>query len=315
MIDVNSSAVEVFQDNPREAAQGFDQIHVEVRRKIIADACENIMRLLCQSEDDVAGLLIWELIRLPLEHDALSLHRPARDVNLEGLRLFDGTLALALLTPIFFLVVHARALAVIAGQNFLPHQAGADLPEDLLYPSALASVTLLGLDFVFGAGALAQAANDLLVGRKLDRLALVELLEGYVVLLFLVAAAPRAAWHPRTPHVHPEHLSKDVVEVDIRSAGASRWIEGRHAMCIVKVPLVIIAKNFVCLRYGLELCFGLGPPLFRDFVGMMLQGSLQTTESASIVSSLMGGGGRSVGRTSLAICLLDIGGASRLIDT
>ena len=41
-------------------------------------------------------------------------------------------------------------------------------------------------------------------------------------------------------------------------------------MCIVKVSLLFIVKDFVCLAYSFELDIGFFSSIFGDFVGMVL---------------------------------------------
>lgn len=205
---------------------------------------------------------------------------------------------------------------MIARKNFFPDEAGADLTVGLLHPHALAPVALLRLDLVLSTAALALAAHHPLVGCKLDGLALVELLKCDLVLLLLVGTLARPPGHAGAAHVHAEHLGKDIIEVDFGAARSSaRGIKGSHAMGIVEVALLLIAQNFVGLRYGLELRFGFRSLLLGDLVRMVLQGSLKNEfalEQLLIVIGLE----RilCVKVTDLAVRLLDVVLASRLIN-
>ena len=278
MVDENTAAIKVLNHNAREAGQGLGQGDDDVCRQVVADAREVVVGFFDKMENEIAGCHVGHLIRLAFEHDALSLHGAAWDVELECLVLLNCPLSFALLASVLLLVVHAGALAVVARDSLLPGQAGGDLSVGLLKTHASAAVALVGLDLVFRAGALASIADDLLFGGELDGLALVQLFQCDLVRLLLVRAASRSAparWTARhtTSHVHTEHRGENIVHIDLGSAGhASGGVEGGHAVGIVEVTLLLIAQDFVGLCHRLELDLGLHLLLLGHLVGVMLQG-------------------------------------------
>jgi hypothetical protein len=57
-------------------------------------------------------------------------------------------------------------------------------------------------------------------------------------------------------------------------AAASSGVEGRHAVCVVEVALVIIGENFVGLFGGLESNLGFFTLFDSDLVGVVCECSL-----------------------------------------
>lgn len=82
-------------------------------------------------------------------------------------------------------------------------------------------------------------------------------------------------------------------------------------MCVVHVALFFITENFVCLRDGLELCLGLGADFLGDFVGVMLKRELR---GVSVPMRMSQTGVSAVVLTNLAVSLLDVVGASGVVD-
>jgi hypothetical protein len=145
----------------------------------------------------------------------------------------------------------------------------------------------MALCALLSARALALRADNVLGVGKLGRLALVQLLEGHLVLLldtppFPGNIAPRttghAAAHARhaTEAAHAaKHLGEDVVHVGPSAhAAATRGVEGGHAMGVVKVALVIVEENLVGLLGGLEADLGLFAFLLGNLVWVVCEGSL-----------------------------------------
>lgn len=168
---------------------------------------------------------------------------------------------------------------MIANNSLTSHHARTNLAEGLDDTVTLAALAGRRLGLLLATRALTLAAKNLLVGGKLDSLAAVELLERDLVLLLLIRATSRSAratWASGTTratrtHAKAEHLGKDIVEVDLGTARtAAGLIEGGHAVNIVELALLLIAKNFVCLCDFLELDFGLFSMLFGDLVWMVL---------------------------------------------
>jgi hypothetical protein len=168
---------------------------------------------------------------------------------------------------------------VIANNSLTSHHTRTYLAEGLDDTVTLAALAGRRLSLLLATRALTLAAKNLLVGGKLDSLATVELLERDLVFLLLIGAAPRSTrttWASGTSraartHAEAEHLGEDIVEVDLRTAGATTGlVEGGHAVNIVEFALLLIAKNFVGLCDFLELDFGLFSMLFGDLVWMVL---------------------------------------------
>ncbi|KAI6776724.1 hypothetical protein HG530_000669 [Fusarium avenaceum] len=221
----------------------------------MSDASKKVMRLLHQCKDNVAWRLIRVLVGLALEKDTLTLHRASGDVNLKNLLL----------------------LRLIANNSLTSHHARTNLAEGLDDTVTLAALAGRRLGLLLATRALTLAAKNLLVGGKLDSLAAVELLERDLVLLLLIRATSRSARatlasgtaRAARTHAEAKHLGKDIVEVDLGTARtAAGLIEGGHAVNIVELALLLIAKNFVCLCDFLELDFGLFSMLFGDLVWM-----------------------------------------------
>jgi len=227
--------------------------------------------------------LVRVLIGLALENDTLTLHRAAGDVNLENLLLLGCSLALALLASVLLLEDLASTLTVVAKNSLTSHHTGADLPERLNNTVTLAALARRRLGLLLAARTLALTTQHLLVGGKLDSLATVKLLQRHLVFLLLVGTASGSAstaGAARTTrasgtHAETEHLRKDIVEVDLRTAGtAAGLIEGGHAVNIVHLALLLIAENFVGLCDFLELDFGLFSLVLGDLVWVVLESSL-----------------------------------------
>ncbi|POR33012.1 hypothetical protein TPAR_06775, partial [Tolypocladium paradoxum] len=219
-------------------------------RQIISESRKDVVGFLRQGEDNISGYLIGVLIGLALQHDPFPLHGSSRDVNLQCLLLLHGPLSLALLAAILLLEEVAGALAVVAHNRLAPHHARANLSDCLDHADALAALAQRRLRLFLPARTLTLAAEDLLVGGKLDRLALVELLERHLVLLLLVGSSSWASRYtgaagPAGPaHVEAKHLRENVVEVDLGAAGTtSRAVKGGHAVGVIEVPLLVIAED------------------------------------------------------------------------
>jgi hypothetical protein len=228
----------------------------------VADAGKNIVGFFDEGENDIARRLVRVLIGLAFKNDALALHGTSGDVNLEDLLFLGCSLALALLASVLLLENLAGALAVVAKNSLASHHAGTDLSEGLDDTVALATLARRSLGLLLATRTLALAAENLLVGGKLDSLATVKLFQCHLVLLLLVRATSGsarttgAAGTTRTSHAETEHLRKDIVEVDLRTAGAAAGlVEGGHAVNIVELALLLIAKDFVGLCDFLELGF------------------------------------------------------------
>ncbi|KAI6773731.1 hypothetical protein HG531_000580 [Fusarium graminearum] len=222
------------------------------------------MRLFNQSEDDITRRLVRVLIGLAFKNDALALHRTSGDVNLEDLLFLACSLALALLASVLLLENLASALAMVAKNSLTSHHAGADLSEGLDDTVTLATFARRSLGLLLATRTLTLTAEHLFVGGKLDSLTTVKLFQGHLVLLLLIRAtsgSTRAAGAARTSrasgtHAETEHLGKDIVEVDLRTAGATAGlVESGHTVNIVKLALLLIAENFVGLCDFLELGF------------------------------------------------------------
>jgi hypothetical protein len=146
----------------------------------------------------------------------------------------------------------------------------------------------MALCALLSARALALRADDVLGVGKLGRLALVQLLEGHLVLLldappFPGNIASRTTGHAAAHARHPseaahaaEHLGEDVVHVgpSAHAAAAARGVEGGHAMGVVEVALVIVEENLVGLLGGLEADLGLFTFLLGNLVWVVCEGSL-----------------------------------------
>ncbi len=103
---------------------------------------------------------------------------------------------------------------------------------------------LLWLRLLLAARAFAVAAHDAFGNSKFRRLSSVELFQRHFIFLLFVDALPwRAApWAIRKiPIIHAKHELYDVVEISLRRPTCSAaGIEGRHAVGIVEVPLLVI---------------------------------------------------------------------------
>lgn len=142
----------------------------------------------------------------------------------------------------------------------------------------------MGLRLLFASRALACLADDVLGAGEPCRLSLVKLLQRDLVLLLLVGTLARAtraaATHAShtghaahtTAHVHAEHLRQQIIKIHVAAHAAGTAgpaaVEGRHAMHVVYLALLVIKQDFVGLRNSLEFDFGFLTLGFGDFVGV-----------------------------------------------
>jgi len=87
---------------------------------------------LSQSEDNVARLLVWQLVGLASEYDALALSCTARNVQFKDVLGLNDLFALTLFATVLLGNYLACTIAITAGDCFLGHKARADLTKDLL---------------------------------------------------------------------------------------------------------------------------------------------------------------------------------------
>jgi hypothetical protein len=141
----------------------------------------------------------------------------------------------------------------------------------------------LALSTLLAATALADGTNDVLGVGELGRLALVKLLEADLVLLLYRTTFPRdiataghtAAHSSHTRHAAEashatKHLRKDVIHVGTAAAAhAIGGVEGRHAVRVVQVSLIVIVEDFVGLFRRLESDLGFSALFFCDLVGVV----------------------------------------------
>lgn len=71
MVNVDSSSVEVFQHEAREAAQSFGQGNLEGVEEVIFSTSEGLVFPSNEDEDDVARILIGHLIGFALQNDPI----------------------------------------------------------------------------------------------------------------------------------------------------------------------------------------------------------------------------------------------------
>jgi hypothetical protein len=83
-----------------------------------------------QLEDNIAGLLVGELVCFTSEDDLLSFSCTAGNVKLEDVLRFDDFLAFALFATVLLGNDLPGSLAVAAGDGLLCDEAGTDLAED-----------------------------------------------------------------------------------------------------------------------------------------------------------------------------------------
>ena len=109
---------------------------------------------------------------------------------------------------------------------------------------------LLWFRLLFASTAFARLAYDVLGACESCGLSLVQLFQcDFVFLLFIwslpwtsspgARATRHSTWHAAA-HTHAEHLLQDVVQIYLRARSTCTALEGRHAMCVVKVSLVIV---------------------------------------------------------------------------
>jgi hypothetical protein len=222
------------------------QVDLSGMNQVVPSSLEARVLLLFDLELYIARLDARNLIPLGLECNLMAIRNAAVNRHVEHLALNDGFLTLALLAAVFVAEDLTLALAVRADRlESLDH--GSHLAHHHLHALAVAArASLYGTSLA--AAAIAVGADDGLLQGQLRDLAVVDVLEGYLVDVvngagFLGARVAHAAAEHASEATPSEELGEEIFGA--HSAGSALLRQALFAILVVDGALLRIRQDFV----------------------------------------------------------------------
>lgn len=264
--DADFRAVKVSQHEV-DTSEGLDQSDFMFEEQIGSLSLELLVRLFLHDNDDITGLLAWELVGFTVERELAVVGCALVDHGLENFLLLDDLLALANLAFVGFIDDFTLATAIVTRSLGLRVHSRAELLHACHDTATTASCALL-YSALFATETVARNADTLTVYSNLGSLTGINLLKSALEWVHdgLALLGLRGAATATSRTTTTEHLAEQVIHA---AATAATFLKAILTVAIVSLALLTVAEDFIGLLNLLELF------LITTTIGMMSPGEFE----------------------------------------
>ena len=227
-----------------------------------------LVGLLLHDNDDITGLLAWELVGLTVESVLLIIGSTLVDLGVKNFLLLDNLLALTSLALVGLIDDLTLTATIVTRSLGLRVHAGSELSHAGNHTATTAGCALLDSAF-FASKTIADGANALSVHCNFGCFSIVDLLERALERVHDGLALLGALGTATTTATASEETAKEVVHTT--GMTTATLLDAVLTVLVVKFALLTIAEHLVSGLNLLELLF------ITTTIGMVSSGELEVS--------------------------------------